>query len=227
MRRIGGTRIDRVSIIDDEPANRDGYRLQVEDAELTPVIEQGPFKSLDDCVNYVKSSVEAVLSDYKLRVKRFAEFNGAELVAKLYDKRIPAVLCTRYESIEIDHIRPFRPRIPALLRPDEMHSDAFVAALEQCIGEFNNKFVQTRKAWRAVVQIEDVHMEPGQGATVDLSIPSWSSGRLVRLHRDEFPLAVHSHLREGNRLYAKINTGAERAEELYFADWELPPGRAG
>lgn len=220
MRKIAGTKIDRVSIIDDDPANRDGYRLQVEDSDMTPVIETGPFWTLDGCVNHVKGSVEAVLSDYKLRVKHFAEFNGAELVAALYDQRIPAVMCTRYESIEIEHIRPFRARIPALLRPDELHADAFVAALTQCIGEFKNKFVQTRKAWRAVVQIEDIHVEPGQGTTVDVSIPSWSSGILVRLRSDEFPGAIQPHLKEGNRLYAKVNTGAERLEELYFADWE-------
>lgn len=219
MRRIEGTKIERVSIIDDDPTNRDGYRLQVEDAELTPVVEAGPFWTLDSCVSQVKSS-QAVLSDYKLRVKKFADFNGAELVAALYDKRKPAVLCTRYESMEMEHIRPYRSRIPALLRPDELDGDSFIAALAQCIGEFQDRFVQARKGWRAVIQIEDVRTEPGQSNTVEVSIPSWTSGIVVGLREDEFPADIRPELKEGNRLYAKVNTGAERIEELYFCDWE-------
>ncbi|HEY1810981.1 MAG TPA: hypothetical protein VGG74_01405 [Kofleriaceae bacterium] len=221
MRKIEGTKIDRVSIIDDDEINRHGYRLQVEDAELTPVIEAGPFFSLDSCVEQVKSS-QAVLSDYKLSVKRFAEFNGAQLVAELYDKRKPAVLCTRYESMEMEHIRPFRARIPALLRPDELHGDAFVAALAQCIGEFSDKFVQTRKRWRTAIQIEEIHVDRGQGTTVELSVPSWTLGIVVRLREEEFPIEIRPHLKEGNLLHAKVNTGAERVEELYFVDWEVP-----
>lgn len=221
MRKIAGVKIDRVSIIDDDPANRDGYRLQVEDSNLTPVLESGPFRTLHGCVSHVKGSVEAVLSDYKLRVKNFAEFNGAELLAALYDQRIPAVMCTRYESIEVAHIRPYLSRIPALIRPDELNADAFVAALTQCIGEFNGKFVQARKAWRVAVQLEEIETEPGQGTTVVVSIPSWSSGIVVRLRADEFPAAIRSHVVEGARLYAKVNAGAERLEELYFADWEV------
>lgn len=219
MRKIAGSKIERVSIIDDDETNRHGYRLQVEDADLTPVIETGPFWTLEACVEQVKSS-EAVLSDYKLSVKRFAEFNGAELVAALYDKRKPAVLCTRYESMELEHIRPFRARIPALLRPDELHGDAFVTALEQCIGEFKDKFVQTRKAWRTAIQIEDVRAEP-TATMVELSLPSWTS-QVVRLRLDEFPQAIRPHVKEGNLLHAKVNTGAERIEELYFIDWEAP-----
>jgi len=213
-------KIESVSIIDDDPANRDGYSLHVEDAELKPVVEEGPFWTLAACVTRVKSTVQAVLSDYKLRVKKFAEFNGAELIADLYDERMPAVLCTRYESMEIQHIRPYRSKIPALLRPDELNPDSFVAALAQCINEFNDKFVQTRKGWRAVVQIGEVHIEPGQASTIEVSVPSWSSGIVVGLREDEFPKELRGELKEGNRLYARVNTGAERVEDLYFCGWE-------
>jgi len=58
-----------------------------------------------------------------LKVKTYATFNGAELVASLYDRKLPAILCTRFEFADLDEIRPYRQRIPALLRPDELDVD--------------------------------------------------------------------------------------------------------
>jgi hypothetical protein len=222
MRTIEGANIDRVSIIDDEPSNREAYKLPITDSEMEPVLETGPFHDLNACVQHIKTTAQAALSDYKLGVKNFATFNGAALAASLYDIKIPAVLCTRYEAIEIEHIRPLRARIPALLRPDELGADSLVDALSRCIGEYSNKFLEARRAWRALVRIEEIHVEPGQGMTIDICVPSWNRGIVLRLRSEEFPPELRPKLKEGGRHYAYVNTGAERIEEIYFRDWEVP-----
>jgi hypothetical protein len=221
MRTIDGANINKVSIIDDEPSNRDVYKLPIEDSEMEAVAETGPFWTLDACVSQIKTTAQAALSDYKLGVKKFATFNGAELAASLYGIKIPTILCTRYEAIEMLDIRPFRARIPVLMRPDELHADTLVEALSRCINEFADKFLETRRAWRALVRIEEVHVEPGQGTTVDVCVPSWTRGIVLRLRLEEFPPALRPKLKEGGRHYAYVNTGAERIEEIYFRDWEV------
>lgn len=222
MRTIDGSDIDKVSIIDDNPSNRDVYALPIEDSEMEAVPESGPFHTLAECVSRISATAQAALSDYKLGVRNFATFNGAELAAALYKRRVPAVLCTRYETAEIDHIRPLRAWIPALMSPDELHADSLVVALSRCINEYADRFLEARRAWRALVRIEEIHIEPGQGTTVDVCVPSWNHGRVIRLRREELPSALHPALKEGGRIYAQVNTGAERIEEIYFRDWEVP-----
>ena len=129
MLSLGGTQIERVSVIDDDPTNRDGYALFVEELSMEAVNEKGPFASVAACVATVTGTAHAAISDFKLRVKNYATFNGAELVASLYQNRVPAVLCTRFEFADLDLIRPFRAQIPSLLRPDELDAETLPTAL--------------------------------------------------------------------------------------------------
>lgn len=211
--------IDSVSVIDDDANTRDGYSLLVDDLKMQPVSQSGPFSSLEQCVAMVSSASHAAISDFKLRVGNYASFDGAELVARLYQRRMPAVLCTRFEFADIDLIRPYRAQIPCLLRPDELDVDSLSRALGICIGEFRQTFTQTRRPWRALVRVEDVRSEPGQDDLVDVCLPSWNNNLMVRLKLDELPERLRGTVRPQQRLYADVNLGAERPEELYFQNW--------
>lgn len=219
MLTVKGKHIERMSVIDDDATNRDGYSLFVEELSVQPLSENGPFSSVAECVTRVLESAHAAISDFKLRVKNYATFNGAELVASLYERRVPAILCTRFEWADIDQIRPYRARIPSLLRPDELDAESLELALGKCIEEFRSEFAQTRRPWKALVRIEDIHAEPGQGTSVDVCVPSWNNNVMIRLREPELPAWMQGCLRQNERVYADVNLGAERPEDLYFANW--------
>src|SRR5258708_40346305 len=86
--------IKRISIIDDEPPARESYEPTVEDMGLVPVPENGPLGDLNTCITTVTGKADAALCDHHLKVKAYSIFNGAELVAGLYNRMFPAVLCT-------------------------------------------------------------------------------------------------------------------------------------
>lgn len=219
MVSLNGNEIQRVSVIDDDPTSRDGYSLFVEELAMEALKESGPFSSVTQCVERVLASAQAAISDFKLRVKNYATFNGAELVASLYEKRVPAILCTRFEWADIDQIRPYRARIPSLLRPDELDAESLPLALERCVQEFRSEFAQIRRPWKALIRIEDVQIEEGQGTSIDVCVPSWNHNVMIRLRQSELPAWMHARLTQNERVYAEVNLGAERPEDLYFANW--------
>jgi len=219
MINLKGNQIERISVIDDDPTNRDGYSLFIEELAIEALKEDGPFSSVTECAGRVLASSQAAISDFKLRVKNYATFNGAELVALLYEKRVPAILCTRFEWADIDQIRPFRSCIPSLLRPDELDTESIPLALERCVQEFHSEFMQTRRPWKALIRVEDIHTEPGQGTNIDVCIPSWNNNVMIRLMQSEIPEWLHAGLTPNKRVYANVNLGAERPEDLYFANW--------
>jgi len=214
-----GSTIERVSVIDDDPSSREIYSLYVEELSMQALREDGPFESVAACVGKVEGAAQAAISDFKLKVKTYATFNGAELVASLYDRKLPAILCTRFEFADLDEIRPYRPRIPALLRPDELDADTIAHAFENCVLEFGNKFVQTRKPWKTLVRIEDVHADNAKDVGVDVCLPSWNQNVMVKLQRSELPGWMHAKLVANAHFYAVVNIGAERPADLYFSDW--------
>ncbi|HWO23022.1 MAG TPA: hypothetical protein VNO30_29980 [Kofleriaceae bacterium] len=206
-------------MIDDDPGSRELYSLYVEELSMQALRENGPFTSVEACVERVLGAAHAAISDFKLKVKTYASFNGAELVASLYDKKLPSILCTRFEFADLDEIRPYRQRIPALLRPDELDVDTIAHAFESCALEFRNEFVQTRKPWKTLIRIEDIHADPGREAAVDVCLPSWNRNVMVKLQRSELPEWMHAKLVADAHFYAVVNIGAERPEDLYFSKW--------
>ena len=207
--------IERVAIVDDKAEVRKGFAYTVQDLKLTPVMETGPLPDLDASVRKLKSSTHAALCDHQLTVSNYAAFDGAALVAQLYTSSVPAVLCTRFEKSNIDAIRRFRPRIPCLLTPTELDEETLVRGFETCIKEFRNEFMPDRRAWRTLVRVQNVEEH-----YVYVIIPAWSSSEGLRLLRADVPDPVGAKLVPGFRCHAKVNLGATRNEDLYFASWE-------
>jgi hypothetical protein len=209
--------IRTVLIVDDQEEARDSYEYSVIDAQLAPISEPGPLPSIEDFQGRLRGQADSLLCDYKLRVKNYARFDGAELVARCYDQKFPAILCTRYEDALFDDIRRYREKIPVLLDPDSLHPETLVKALTEVITELANGPGPRRRPWRAQVHVLDVD-EPSGIVYVDL--PGWHSSSVVRLRLDQIPSGIRSQLTPGFRCYAKVNLGAENTDELYFKDWE-------
>jgi len=215
---IRGRDISRVCIVDDDPRVRDSYRWTVEDLSMMPIPIDGPLGDLVQFVEKMQTTGEASICDYMLRVKNYATFNGAELVAQQYRKHFPAVLCTRWETGNIAEIRRYRRYIPALLKPDELDPDSLMRAFECCVEEFHDQFRPIRRPWRSVVRVEYVDRE---GGYVGVIVSGWDPQRGIKLLLADLPPTVQERVADQERFFAQVNIGAEANEDLYFEDWQV------
>jgi DNA-binding NarL/FixJ family response regulator len=220
MRRISTRDINRVGVVDDEPSAREGYQWTLEDADVTPVLEGGPLGSLEDYLAVASGRLDAVLCDQHLKIRNYARFNGAELAARLYERNVPAVVCTNYQDAHIDQIRKHRSQIPVLMRWTELDPDSFIAALEVTIKELQGEFASERRPWRSLVHItDDGEQEKEKFFYVEL--PGWTSDERIRLVKEDIPPCLRPHVLTDAHLYAEVNIGAEFGADLYFVNWEL------
>jgi hypothetical protein len=211
--------ISRVEIIDDDPDARAGYAYTVEDMDLIPILADKPrYTNLDEFVNSVYGRSDAAICDYHLNIKNFASFYGSQTVAALYQKRMPAILCTRYGNAEVDSIRPFRRYIPSLLKPENLDPLSIEKGFRECIGELQGKFLASRRPWRTLTYVEERDIVKGY---VYIIVPAWNPKEIVSLRLDTLPDKITQLMKEGkNYFHAQVNLGAEAYEDLYFSDWE-------
>jgi hypothetical protein len=209
--------IETVAIVDDQPEARESYEFSVIDAQLSPVLEEGPLPDLGRYQEVIRERADALLCDHRLRVRAYASFDGAELVARCYEQGFPAVLCTRYQDAVPYEIRAYRERIPVLLEPSDLDPATLLKAFRDVVKELVEGPGPRRRAWRTQVHVVDVD-DPLDLLLVEL--PGWHSPSVVRLRLSQVPKNVRSLMRSCYRCHAKVNIGAEEAHELYFKDWE-------
>ena len=218
-----GRSIDTVAIIDDQADVRQGYSYTVENAELTPIAEEGPLGS--SVVSYLETSglstmADAGLCDFRLNGTAYATFSGAELVAALYRKNFPAVLCTRYEQMALPEIAPFRRWIPSLMRPTDLNEESLIKGISECIYELQGNFRVRRRPWRT--QVHFLNQEDDHGLMYSAEIPGWELDQVVKIRLADLPAEIRDHVAPGFRCYAHVNLGAEAYDEGYWSDWEMP-----
>ena len=222
--------IDRVRLIDDNPDVRGLYRYAVEDMDLNPDEIDGP---LGDLPNFLKSfdhSRDAVISDFHLKSSNYSSFNGDELVMQLYKQHLPVVMCTRYADVLPEQVRARRRYIPVILKSDEINSDSLSHGFDLCAKEFAGIYLPSRRPWQAVVRVEGVERLAGNILRLNIVIPGWdlhtalsfdiptteSNGALNYLAN----LNQHD---EAISLFASVNLGAEKADDVYIDEWSLNP----
>jgi hypothetical protein len=166
----------------------------------------------------ITSRTQAALCDFKLRVKNYASFNGAELTARWYALGYPALLCTRWDKASVDEVRRYRAQIPVLIKPQDLDPDRIAAGLEVCVREFAGTRVPSRRVWRTMVRVEDVTDDTSR--YVYLVVPGWEPNDVIGVPLADFPENVQPAVVPDARLYARVNLGAESYEDLFFDAWE-------
>ncbi len=219
-RTILGQEISRVKIIDDDPAARGAMVFTVTDADFLALPDDGPLPKLEEFVQSAKQSVDAVVCDHRLK-GTYAKFNGAEAAAHLYKEKCPAVLCTRWNTADIDAMRQYLRYIPSLLSTDNVDPETIAGGIARCIQEFNNDPPPSRKPWRTLLAVESVASDL-LPPLFYVAIPGWDSKEIVRLQLDLIPEDQRFRVQPGYRFFAAVNKGAERPEELFFSDFEFP-----
>jgi hypothetical protein len=192
--------------------------LHVHDADLEAYLEDGPLAPQPAvAARMTQEHAEAVLCDQQLTIRQYARFRGAELVAELYDLGVPAVLCTTFDEAQLDLIRPYRRRIPALIVPAKLTDDVLLQSIETCLRELVEGPGPARRPIRTQVVCVD---RDDQSGTVYVSLPGWISDEPVRLLTASLAPEIAKLLRPEARVHAEVNLGADRSEDLFFDSWE-------
>lgn len=215
----------KIVIIDDDKDFAKAAAWEVEDAGYEPfLIVEGSFKGINDLVSKIPEDTYGVLCDHRLGRSGLASFYGSDLVAALYDRKIPALLDTQFYDMDSDvSIRKHRHKIPVLLNKDNVDASTIETGIRICLLEFGGTVSSSRKAYRNILRIVDVNQESGE-EVVDVIISSWNLYKAVRMPISlirEWILDFQPDI--GTRLIASINTGAENPEDLYFTDFEKAP----
>jgi hypothetical protein len=214
--------IKKIAIIDDDKRGAEMAELEVEEAGFEPLIIDGPFTEIRDLTRLISVKAQGAICDHRLAHGGFASFSGAKLVASLYDLQIPAILITQYADIDNGiSIRSWRDKIPVLLSRDEADASSIAQGIEYCLQELRGQVTSIRKSHRTLLRIVGIGTESGE-KVIDVIVPSWNPQRAVRFPIKLLPKSISKlYVKEGVRLIAKINIGAERASELYFKDFEI------
>ena len=222
----------KIAIVDDDEDARETISWQVEDTDtFEPILIYKNDKYSSDVnkfADYIASQeVYAVLCDHRLFLDSFANFYGAQLVAALYDKKIPAILVTQNFSIDLNFsIRKYRDKIPVLIERANINSIEIIKGIEYCYSELKEGFSSLRKPYNTLVRIESISSEDGE-PVVDVIIPGWDYDTAIRFPQSIIDEALHKDIEIGTRLFADVNIGAETSDQIYLKNFELAPDPRG
>jgi hypothetical protein len=100
---------------------------------------------------------------HRLALQGHAGFYGAELVAVLYDLKIPASLVTQYIDIDIHtSLRRWRDKIPVLLHLRDLSFRTVSEPLQKYQNELRGSIPESRKPYRVMLNIVDIQEVAGE-----------------------------------------------------------------
>jgi hypothetical protein len=214
----------KIAIIDDDKSLAEVTAWEVEEAGYQPfLLDNRHFRNVSDLVSLVRENTQGAVCDHRLSNSGFANFYGAELVANLYDWKFPSLLITQYTEMDTSFsIRKWRHKIPVLLSREEADASSIAKGIEDCTLELSGKIPSTRKPRRTIIRITNIDEESHEHV-VDAFVPGWNPHKAVRFPASLIPENIRAVLKPNIRLFAHVNTGAEKSDDLYFEKFELAP----
>ncbi len=226
MMLIENSKNKRIAIVDDDKILAETTAWDVEEAGYEPfLVTDGNFTDVNTMVSFIISkNVQGAVCDHRLSNSGLlANFDGAKLVAALYDLKLPSLLTTQYKDIDTDvSIRKWRHKIPVLLSREEADASSIAKGIEDCTSELSGKIPSTRKSRRTIVIITGIDKESHE-LVIDAFVPSWNPHKAVRFPASLVPEHLRDALKPDVCLFAHVNTGAEKSDDLYFEKFELAP----
>ena len=214
---------ETIAIVDDEQDLATVTGWEVEAAGFESFIVKDFFTEVDVLASHIEKNAKGALCDHRLANYGRTNFSGATLVAELYDRKIPSILITQYTEIDANvSIRKSRRKIPVLLSRDEANAATIKKGIEDCVLELDGKVPITRIPHRTLLNITHITNESKE-KVIDVIVPSWNPHKAVRLPASLIPQELHSELVVDRWLFADVNTGAEKSDDLYFERFELTP----
>lgn len=187
------------------------------------------FENLDEMARRIAEQAQAAICTHRLSMLDGKELCGAQLVAFLYDLKIPALLVTQYSDIDKHmSIRKWKDKVPIVLHPREFEFETVQEYLEECAMELQGQPPEHRIPYRVLLLVHNVE-SAGEETAVDVEVGCWDHYHIVRLPLSLIPEHIRADIRCGTWLYADVNIKARYQEDLYFRNFELTsePGDEG
>lgn len=217
-----GPDIRKVAVLDDIEDDREITILAIEAAGLEAVVLER-MDSVEAALADVKNTCDALVTDHNLEWGDQATFTGAELANRCYTEGIPAILVTSYMRDVDTSIRRFRRGVPLLISRSELDGPNLLQSLETVAAELWDTPPADRIPHRALVRVVRVNKAANQ---LDVVLPQWDPHRYVPIPADlvaEVSLPDDLGQLLDVRYFADVNTGAERADDLYLTEFEIAP----
>jgi hypothetical protein len=210
----------KIAIIDDDKNLADATAWELEEAGYKPCLfVEGNFKNVNELASCIRETAEGAVCDHRLFNSGFANFYGAELVATLYDWKFPSLLITQYTEMDTSlSIRKWRHKIPVLLSRDQADASNIAKGIEDCRLELGGHISSIRKPYRTIVRITNIDKE-----SIEAFVPGWNPHKAIRFPASLVPEHLRDALKPNVRLFAHVNIGAEKSDDLYFNKFELAP----
>lgn len=179
------------------------------------------FENLDEMAKRIAERSQAAICAHRLGTLDGKTLYGAQLVAALYDLKIPALLVTQYSDIDKHmSIRKWKDKVPIVLHPREFEIDTIQEYLEVCAMELQGQPPEYRIPYRVLLRVHNVE-SAGEETAVDVEVGCWDHYHVVRLPLSLIPEHIHADIWCGAWLYADVNIKARYQEDLYFRNIEL------
>ena len=215
MITIYNQQIERALIVDDDPEVRNAFEYVVHDMDVVPYQVVDELRESTEHFLSTTQSRDMILCDFQLKTRNYAPCNGDQVLADCFRANVPGVLCTSVAEplIRRDCLR----YIPGVVRTRDPQPADLRRALERCLREMEGEFSPDRRAWRALVRIDDVDEDRH---CFYATVPSWNVGIKVTIFNDDIPKGIQAVLAPDRRLHALVNTGADSSRDLFFYNWE-------
>ncbi|MEP0884661.1 hypothetical protein NDI49_24230 [Trichocoleus sp. ST-U3] len=215
----------KIAIVDDDQGLAEATGWEVEEAGYQPFfLVDGCFTDVNKLASIIVENTQGAVCDHRLSNSGLANFYGSELVAALYERKLPSLLITQYTEMDTSlSIRRWRRKIPVLLSRDEADASSIVRGIEDCRLELFGDIPTTRRPHRTIVRITNIDEESNE-RVVDAFVPGWNPHKAVRFPASLIPEEIQDDvLKPGVRLFAHVNIGADKSDDLYFDKFELAP----
>jgi CheY-like chemotaxis protein len=217
-----------VLVLDDDPDSRQALVRTLRATDLSTVAPSGPFANLDALKIFAQSEgITHLVTDQRLMERAFAGFLGAAAAGALSVMRIAPILVTAYAQQDMDQtIRPHLASIPCVInrKTDELNPSTLKKALDAAASEIiEGRIPRTRRPYLSIVSVEQVAAPQRSGAReIRLMVRQWRKNVTVGFPANALSLEIQGALKPGLLLLAQVNIAAERPEDLYLRDIELP-----
>jgi CheY-like chemotaxis protein len=206
-----------VTIVDDDPEDREDLMDQLRDHNIEPRTVNGPYgqdiAQLIADVHAIGSPF--VICDHRLQTKNLASFNGSKVVKALSSSKHPAMLLTMFQSTNRLELREERADVPVVVSRHEFDINQLGIYAEICRREFADNPIDERRAHRTLIGIMDINSAYGR-TELYVTVPNWRPDEAIILPTACIASTLVPQLKVGDYLLGDVNIGAEEEDDLYF-----------
>lgn len=219
---------NNVLVLDDDPDSRAALVRTLQATDFSTVAPNGPFDTIDALCRFARAEgITHVVTDHRLRERRFSTFLGATAAGALNVMKIAPILVTAYATQDMDHdIRPYLGSIPCIIQRKASAVDprTLREALEISASEvIEGRIPRSRRPCRSVVSVENIVQHRTSGPReLHLMVRQWRKDVTVGFPANALSAEIQQALKPGLLLIAQVNIEAETPDRLFLRDFELP-----